>query len=125
MLYALIALSSQYTFSFSELAGGCHGTTIHYTGRAVDITHINGQHVDPTNPGVDTFVYQLYATGAASVCHPKHLCGSSSHKRHVHAYWYGTFDSFSELFPEISPFNTDTGPGVDEGNDGVSSEPDV
>ncbi len=84
MLNGLLALSQQFSFSVSEIAGGSHScNSRHYAGIAFDITAINGQRVSASHPDVDPFTRLCRGLGAREVLGP----GNAGHNTHVHAAW--------------------------------------
>ncbi|MFF0474782.1 hypothetical protein [Streptomyces sp. NPDC004284] len=86
MLNGALKLSTQYHYKFqiSEIVGGKHGshTSKHYTGRAIDVTWINGRHVGE-KADHQGFMKACRKLGASKVFGP----GDKGHKRHVHCQW--------------------------------------
>jgi hypothetical protein len=84
LLQSLLDLAGTYTYSISELAGGSHTiNSRHYSGVAVDVNVINGQHVGAKHPDYEAFMQQCRDLGATEVLGP----GDPGHNTHVHCAW--------------------------------------
>jgi zinc D-Ala-D-Ala carboxypeptidase len=84
MLAGMLALSKQFTFRVSEIAGGSHsGNSRHYAGIAFDVDQINGNPVNKNHPALKTFMKQCRELGATEVLGP----GDPGHATHIHAAW--------------------------------------
>lgn len=86
MLRAIRDMGRRGTITVSEFAGGSHASSSgHYSGRAVDITWVNGRHV---GWGVSYYmaVERCRAYGATQVMHPS-SDPWGGHSRHIHCAW--------------------------------------
>ncbi|WP_234544635.1 hypothetical protein [Streptomyces shenzhenensis] len=81
----VLKLNTQYHFKFevSEFVGGSHSSrSMHYQGRAVDVTWINGRHVGKRSAH-RVFMNACRKLGASLVLGP----GDKDHDTHVHCQW--------------------------------------
>lgn len=86
VLRAIREMGTRGTITVSEIAGGVHaGSSAHYSGRAVDITWVNGHHVGyGTSYGMVTDVCRAF--GANQIFTPSNDPWGG-HSRHVHCGW--------------------------------------
>ena len=86
VLRAVRAMGRRGTLTVSEFAGGSHASgSDHYSGRAVDITWVNGNHVG-WGASYWMAVDVCRAYGAKQVMHPANDPWGG-HSRHVHCGW--------------------------------------
>ena len=88
MLYIMYMISKEYTFKVSEIAGASHcSTSLHYLGKAFDISEINGKDVGQgkkcflTLDFCITFEKFVLGLGARSVLRPYR---DKDHDNHFH-----------------------------------------
>lgn len=76
-----------FRFTVSEIAGGTHSCpgSLHYKGRAFDITHVNGTHVSPSYPH-EPFRQACVALGADEAFGPRYD-PYGGHQYHIHCGW--------------------------------------
>jgi len=88
LLNGIQSLSDNFTFSISEIAGGSHSVnSTHYSGNAIDVNYVNGDHVpDMTESQVDAFRQAAFDEGATKVFDPYHD-PDGSHGNHFHIQW--------------------------------------
>jgi hypothetical protein len=86
LLRAVRAMGQRGTVTISEFAGGRHaGASAHYSGRAIDITWVNGTHVG-YGTGYGWAVDICRAHGANQILTPGNDPWGG-HSRHVHCGW--------------------------------------
>ena len=75
-----------FRFSVSEIAGGAHTCpgSLHYKGRAFDVTHVNGTHVSLSNTH-ERFRQACIALGADEAYGP--VNDPQGHDDHIHCGW--------------------------------------
>lgn len=84
MLLIMFGLSKKYKFTISEISGGRHQSdkSAHYSGRAFDVSIINGQNVSPQHITFRTFSKDAISFGATTVLNPDNE--PKYHSNHVH-----------------------------------------
>lgn len=85
VLQAIISLEAKFgKFTISEIAGGAHSNNSdHYTGRAFDVSQINGSGVNSSHPKFKDFMNECTRLGAKLVLGP----GNTGHSTHIHCSW--------------------------------------
>jgi hypothetical protein len=80
MINALNTLAGTFSFTISEVAGGCHSANSpHYQGLAFDVNVIDGRPVNTANPDVARFRDACSALGGTTLGP-----GDPHHDTHVH-----------------------------------------
>ncbi|MFT3775326.1 MAG: PAAR domain-containing protein [Minicystis sp.] len=84
MLTGMNDLSKDHSFDVSEIAGGSHSpNSRHYSGLGFDVTSIDGNPVNASNPLNSSFMQSGRDLGATEVLGP----GSAGHDSHIHMAW--------------------------------------
>lgn len=86
VLLALKHMGSRGTVTVSEIAGGSHSLrSAHYSGKAIDISWVNGTHVGPLS-NYRMVVATCHKFGATHVFHPRYD-PVGGHQHHIHCDW--------------------------------------
>ncbi|HWL38334.1 MAG TPA: fibronectin type III domain-containing protein [Frankiaceae bacterium] len=86
MLKALRRMGAVGRVTVSEIAGGSHSRgSLHYSGRAIDISWVNGAHVS-RGSSYGLVLDACRAFGAARIFHPRYD-PYGGHQGHVHCDW--------------------------------------
>ena len=86
VLHAIRDLGTRADVTISEIAGGVHSSgSDHYSGRAIDITWVNGRHVG-AGASYDMVVNRCRAYGAKVIFTPGYD-PYGGHQNHVHCAW--------------------------------------
>ena len=86
LLRAIRHMGRYGTVTVSEIAGGTHArNSAHYSGRALDVTYVNGRHVG-RGSGYALAVDACRAFGASRIFHPSYD-PYGGHSGHVHCEW--------------------------------------
>jgi RHS repeat-associated protein len=77
---AFLSLAEKYKMSVSEIAGGKHGeNSLHYQGKAYDVTHVNGNYMNKESDISKEFVDAARAVGFT--------VNIEYEKNHIHLQW--------------------------------------
>jgi len=87
MLKSIESLSSSYSMSISEIAGGSHSVgSSHYSGNAIDVNYVNGVRViNMSDAKIIEFRNACYQAGANVVYDP--VNEPNNHNNHFHIQW--------------------------------------